>query len=754
MNKKRRNKQKTPIVDSIDALEIKAITYFDNKQYKQAIDIYKQLLKKEPHRKEWQSDLAEIYVLRAQILAKKQLYKEAIILWDNQVELYHGKKATSEQYIYWLIKAKEYKKIIALTASTEITETIKSKLWIYLSVSLFLDDSKLIKIIPQDAPVIKHYLIVKNVLVAYYKNDLVVAEQYVKQIPFRSLYRDFATVFKALLLNSETDKAQQLLKKVPKDSFYHRFAELITISNEQNLTVFLDKLSSLEYQEKVFIANLKSWNIEKIKAIFQLQTAYQKNNYKVLFETVVKNRTLFGKEYSRRFCWTLLSYDIKNIRSYEKIFNCKLSKFDKNRIYALYYEQQKDIEKVIYYWNVAIKNLKTTSNISDLDLKIALILRHIASTVGIMSDYATELLIESIKYDADDKASYINIINNYKKWQGPQKKYHKWADDSVKKFPQDGEILSLAMESAVKRKAFKKAVGYAEKLLTIDSINIKAREVAQNSHIAHARKLIKTSKYANASKELDQAKNYEYKKSRGLIEINQGLLNLQIEGLLENKTIRKNISPIKKLTRAKQKLKNSEALKLIQKGIQLTGDGLLAQFRLLMEAQLQQIDPKSLTNAIPFANYSISQQDFLNFTYLLDFYNESNAKFLQEAINQVNQPLKKAALELQFSKNNLLKICKNLLAIEYYSLIKLLANKALDEWDNEPIFVYYYLYSKVSGNIYLLDKDEIDQLLNAIETAEEQNDKATAIIIAQFLDNLRTFFNLGDMDEAEDDLFS
>jgi len=107
-------KKKTPIKAKpntsggiCDAAMAKA--KLDAGQYKEAIELYKQLLKQADN-KEWRSALALCYFKRAMSLAEKGMIKEAMVLWENYQQNaeppYQGYTVTSLGYCKPIMRLK------------------------------------------------------------------------------------------------------------------------------------------------------------------------------------------------------------------------------------------------------------------------------------------------------------------------------------------------------------------------------------------------------------------------------------------------------------------------------------------------------------------------------------------------------------------------------------------------------------------------------------------------------------------------
>ena len=131
-------------------------------------------------------------------------------------------------------------------------------------------------------------------------------------------------------------------------------------------------------------------------------------------------------------------------------------------------------------------------------------MRHIAAHQETPEEAITWLM-DSLDHDPDDRESYVKILQYFERQEQETDTYKEWLDKSIKKFPNDVEILGLAIKAATRNKAFKKATQYAQALLKIDPVNTFAKQVLFTSHLAHARKLIKSKKFHLVEKEIQQA---------------------------------------------------------------------------------------------------------------------------------------------------------------------------------------------------------------------------------------------------------
>ena len=142
------------------------------------------------------------------------------------------------------------------------------------------------------------------------------------------------------------------------------------------------------------------------------------------------------------------------------------------------------------------------------------------------------------------------------------KDWHRLADEAVQRFPDEGQILLQATQSAVARRAYKKAAGFARRLLTIDPINPGVRRQMIELQLAHARKQMRAKRADLAGKDLAQAAEWDRPDApSGPLRIARGLVALQ-----------------------GGETKQAEAW--LREGVALAGGGVAGWFRAVLKAEL------------------------------------------------------------------------------------------------------------------------------------------------------------------------
>jgi hypothetical protein len=534
-------------------------------------------------------------------------------------------------------------------------------------------------------------ILLKDALSNYEQGDYESCKMALKQIPFRSVYKDYSSIIKGLILIATDQVAAglQLFNKIPDDSPYKQLAKVISLSANSIESLIFSKLNSYEL---ALVASLKGWNKKQINIITIVNNAIKQKNNKTLLDIVIKNWQFFGKEKSSQFCLALLPHYPRGIKVYEREFG-SLSSFEKNRIFAIRSEQIGDINEANEYWRECIKYLEKEQNNG---LKIAFIYRHLVELADNKENIITDLEA-SLLYDPADKNTYLKLAKWYED-EGELKPYHKWVDTALKQLPKDPDILLLGMTSATRKKAFKKAIKFAQTLLKIDPINAKARDCAIASHISHARKLIKTKKYTLASKELEKVN-----KPNDIVQINQALLAIHTSD------------------------NQAAAIKMLEK------DGICDRFRIIVESKRQFLDLK-LTKQ----NITPNKADALKLLNIINAYLEEKVDCLSESVLEIKPTIIKMA-KLDFSEDEMLSLCECFKNLASYDLLGKFTTAANKHWSNHPAFMFYQVYAEINGKIFNLKPYQFQIIDDAMNIANNQGDKRTAMMIINFMINFNPF---------------
>ncbi|MFO1431887.1 MAG: hypothetical protein U1F76_17405 [Candidatus Competibacteraceae bacterium] len=712
--------KKGPFSDlSTPALAAKAQAALSNNAYKDAVEAYKQLLKREP-RDDWRNALAAAYLGRAGDLAAKAMYKEATILWENIPNL-GGQVLQPELYLDWLLRSGQYAKAARtyIQFETQLPAAAIETLEASLAALMLAGQKDLAQMLPATSALRQHLASAQAALHAYCQGtDEAGVREHLKSIPFRSPYKDLRQVLNALIkLESEPAEVLPLLERFTVNSPYGGIAAVIRVCVNRS-DGLVQTLANLSPAQQDLAVSLLGLDPRRLRLLRQWSEVRAKPSDKAWFDFIIDQLPLLDREQARRVGLALLPGYPHGLKAYNRLFD-PLPPFEAQRLQALRAEREHDYHQAVPCWQNCVNLLRQNRHQADNALAAALILRHMVELrerqapqriYGPDLEQTTilNLLEESLRLDPDDKATYLKLAELTKK-SGDTKAYYRWVDKALEQFPDDSQVLLAAVETATQRKAFKKAAGFATRLLQLDPINSKARTVLINSHLSHARKLIQAGKYALAEKELDSAGQLEREGSRsGVVEINRGLL----------------ASYLKQKDRLQSEL---------QEGLRLAGNPLVAQLRLAVECTRLRLEPGDFRRYLVGDQPQVpSRDDLLALVRAVNTYREEEGTHLDWALEDLQAPLKKAVGRLT-TEEDMQVICDCLRQAPHHELLEYFATEALERWKERPLFVYYQILGRARSKLDKVSDRDYSRLEHAFEQAEAAKDTRTATLINQFL---------------------
>ena len=730
----KKKKQKPVSNTTDDNLEKQALSQLNSGHYKEAIMLYKKLLQTGDN-EEWTQKIAYCYIHRARSFAARGMVKEAVVLWENHCQYVQSPYDAYDQYIVWLIESKNQPKIQASLEQLSSQQLDKHypELAAILGLLMMTDHPEFQHYLPQDSALIKHFNKAQMALQAYQNNDLEKLSELLKQLPYRSAFRDFRTLLNAVLvIPTEIEQGQSLLAKIPVNSPYRQMAELIVASSREG-SALADDLLKFNHRQCKIIGDIKGLKKKQLELIDQLVRQKDHWSDKAKFNLAIQYKSLFGTESAQQFCQALLVDYPAGRRDFNKKFS-STDKFEENRLKALACERDNNGYEAEHFWKTCVGILINED--ADNGLKIALILRHIAGQQE-DPDERIELLIESLDYDPEDRDSYLKILNYYSQMQEMAKDYKHWMKKAVENFPQDIDVLTLAINTATKNKTYKKASQYALKILKIDPLNSFAKQVLFSSYLAHARRLMEGKKYQLAEKEIQQAEKLNIGKVYTLkTQLMRGLLRF--------------VEQDKK-----------QGLSMVVESLnKLNSDPVNAHFQAAMEAQLIAVPVATILRELPPSKDHLLSSQELNqlILQLKQYTNEGdNQELIHKALEKIKPALKKSVLKQAYDESLILSLSEIMDSLNHYELLRHCVKQALAKW-NKPIWLYYRIYSATNGMPERCSPENIFKLENIHEQAMQDRDYRTCVLIDSFLNRYcqmhpeRSFGFLDDLfGGAEDD---
>lgn len=724
--------QNSSVENSESGLLRKARTDFAAGRYKEATDLFKQLLK-QSNEAEHRRCLAECYLQRAWAMAGKGMPKEACVLWENYADYGEEPLQGRDAYVLWLLIAENHRKAHVALERFDAQQLDREypELATLLGVLLVSGLTEIQTHLPQDSALLRHWELVRDALEAYRNGDALHCEQILQKLPFRSAFRDLRTLLKTQLLDEAfLEQAPPLLSKIPEDSPYRPVAD-VCLAHLQTGADFVATLSGLEHKQRRIIAHAKGLSGKHLDLLETLIKQKGQLSDKVRFNLVLQYRDLFGNRASQAYCLSALAHYQDGYKDYVKHFAVK-NAFEENRLQALLYEQGKNSYDAEFFWRRCIDILE--KNRPANDRKIALILRHMAGKIPHAE--AVELLAESLEYDPDDRQSYLSILNVYEQDRPNPVKYEQWLARSLKRFPSDTDLLVRAAKSAANRKAFKKAAAYAKALLKIDPVNTLAKQLLFANHMAHARRLFKTEKFHLVEKEIQAA-----------------------EQLTIDKGLRRQAKLLRGFYLWQAEDKKQGLQQIVDTLQQLQDDPINMQFQAQIEAGLLDLPTAALARALPATkDYLLSAPELQRLIASIKYYDEQldDNGVLLKALDKIKAQLKKSMQWLLDHEALLLSWCQVLEKIGHFELLKHCAKMGNAKW-RKPIWIYYQTVAEYQGDASRLDFMTLFRLQNAMEEAHAERDVKTAVLIGRLIEQNRGYMNPfefeDDSDEFDDEEF-
>lgn len=709
MKKKPFSTPKSNIPD-IRVLETQALSKQNAGQYKEAIDLYKALLKHENYA-DWRQAMAQCYLQRALAFAAKGMIKEALVLWENYAQNTESPHETRDLYISWLLQTNNMAKVngcLGQLSAQQLDENYP-ELASLLGLLIITEKVSCLDLLPQDSVFIKHLGFAQEALNAYQNNQLEDIEPILKKLPFRSAFRDFRTLMKAVLLIPESvEQAQSLLAKIPADSPYQQAGALLLAVTHKGATLVNDLLQFIPAQTGI-IKEAKSFDKQQSELLDTLIKQKDRLSDKIKFNLAIQYQTLFTADLAKQYCLAALSAYPAGQRDFIRHFGA-VDEFEAWRLKALTCERDRDFNGAEYYWQQGITVLKTRG--AEAAFKIALIMRHIA-VYQQSPEGAIIWLMDSLEHDPDDRESYVKILQYFERQEQKSDAYKEWLNKSIKKFPNDVEILGLAIKASARNKAFKKAAQYAQAMLKIDPVNTFAKQVLFTSHLAHARKLIKSKKFHLVEKEIQQAET-----------LTLGKRYLLLAQLMRGFFVF--ISEDKK-----------QCVTLIAESVQKLHDGLVcAYFCAALEALLLDLQIAPVVKGLPplTQDHLLSQQEMALLIKLIQQYDDDNVSqsLLHKTLEKIKTVIKQSLKQQDYSEELLLSLCQCLERTQHFELLRACVKIAQPQW-TKPIWMYYRVYAEVNGNAGKCSYLNYLRLRDSMDNAQQEKDQRAVALIGKFL---------------------
>jgi cellulose synthase operon protein C len=666
-------------------------------KFKDAIELLKQLVKQDP-RPHWRDSLADAYIGRAKVLAAKGMFKEAEIVLGNAAAA-GGTVKEPLFLLQCLIRQGQFQKALAYSlkhlvafeagAGTDLTELIAALFCAFPTELEAIGNNQ-----SSRAKWIESANAARDALNGWMENRSEAdVDALLAKISLRSPFKAVRLFLKSMILSPHDPvKARRLLEGVSPDSPFTPLRLAVEAALPREPGEAVDKWSHVSAAQQNFAieaSGLPAGSSDKLIRLLQAE----RGGPAALFAFVSRQAGQFPAAQARSACLNLLPRIPDRIALFEKTFG-PLREWEKQRILAIAAQEGAHWRRAEKHWSAAAMQLETEGS-PQAKLSAGVIYRHLADRAleqeaiegqNYLSDPQVFYLKKSLSADPDHLPALLRLLDLLSKGDDEDKKeWHTQADAAARRFPRESAVLLHAIDSAAGRKAYKKAAGFAQKLLVLDPINQQARQRMIDLQIAHARKQMRRERADLAAKELDDAAQWEHaSRPNAALRINQGLV-----GLCRNQGL--------------------QAEARLRAGVELAGGGAIGWFRAALEEGLlaplgQPLLREELAGVL---RHAPKKQEIVAIAAAMG---AGEVKATAELTWKFCAWLRKAT-DVRFSTAEFHPLAALLLRTQYFDILGELASEEKKREPEEPAWRFYQIVARTRNNPELMSVGETRELI-------------------------------------------
>src|SRR4051794_23418360 len=711
---------------SFDALVIRAAEALQQERFKEAVELFKQLIRQDP-RPEWKHSLAEAYHGRARALAAKRMFKEATIVLENTLAS-DGTVHDPLFYLHCLIRDGQQQKAAAhallyVGRDSALPDDARAALEeltaaLLVAVPLRLDPTR-----PAPSERMRWLELAaasREALDAWVNGaPAEEMERHLGRISLRSAFRPVRLLLKSLLGGpQEADRSRRLLEAIAPRSPFFSFREAVEAVVSGELGVDADTWHRLTPVQQAFVAEARGLPASASQFLARSAEA-ARGGPAALFAFLLKQTDLPQAEV-RSACLNLLPQITDRLPQFEKSFG-PLSALERHRIQALAAEARGEWSKAEWFWRSAVESIPTGDR--QAGLMRGVIFRHLADLAGkypqvegdpndLFGNPVIYYLERSCEADPDHVPALLELIRLYRA-DDRAKDWHRLAEEAVQRFPDNTAVLQQATEAAVARKAYKRAAGFARRLLRIDPINAGVRRQMIELQVAHARKQMRSKRPDLAVKELATASEWERPDApSALLRIARGLVGLQAgEG--------------------------ESAEMWLREGVTLAGAGPVGWLRAVLEAELMRLDGRHtgrLRKELARAREAPPTREAV--TTIVTALGRPEATENRKAVASLLLGMRSWLLQaaaFDWPAAEFQALAETFARFEAFDLLQEYARAARRRDAGNPTWRFYEIVARAKGDPERLSMTEMHELTRMAEAAAGRQDRHAAARIERFL---------------------
>ena len=678
-------------------------------RYKEAIEQFKELLKRE-RRSAWLAGLAAAYAGRAEQLAAKDMVKEALALWRTRADVCNV-PLLGGPYVAWLLKSGQMAQALnLLSAVDKLPPEAQALAQAQLAAAALVAPDALLAGLPAHSPLLHHRAAARAALAASAQGDAAALAQALQAISFRSPYRDLRPLLKTLALQaSEPHLAAATLLRVPEKGPFEPVAQALRVALLPGIE-WLSGLLALDEAGRTLVLDLKGCPPSQRPLVLDMAARAGASTTPPLelFDLALRHRKAIGTGLAQQMCLRLLPHVPQRLDAFQASL-LPLAPAEQARVLALAAELGQQPEQAQTHW---LRFVKLHGATAAGQQRAALVLRRLAdqhhhhASQGKLCHHALAWLEQSLDFDPADLNTHLSLVRDARRC-GDLKQARACLDAARKQLPDDLQLLQEAVEIALAAGAFKKAAGLAKQVLHVDPINPRVRTLIGQAHLCHARKQIEAYNPQAALRELDEAASWlRSAAERSLVKLLRGL--------------------------ATESGAAGDAL--LREAVAELGAPLVGAFHLLREGRRNKRPAQDLLRRAGVdLTVAPGASDVVALAQALNALPEGDGA-ARSAISGLRKQLDNAVSGLQFSEADHLLVCEALHRQGQTELTQRLAAAALRRWPQRPVFLFLEAAARYRAKPWLMPDHEWQRLDRVYEQVKAQGDQRTAARLAQLLD--------------------
>ncbi len=709
---------------SMATLPARAAEALQQERFKEAVELFKQLVRQD-QRPEWKECLADAYSGRARALAAKGMFKEAAMVLENTLNP-AGLLRDPRLYATCLIREGQQPKAAAYLlrcAASGAFPVGQQAALEELTAALLVAVPPLPAPASPDAPEAARWRELaaasREALAAWIDGAPVEEmDQHLSRIPLRSAFRPVRLLLKCLTtLSPAPERTRRLLETVGPGSPFFSFRQAVEAAVRAGPGLDTDAWQRLTPAQQAFSAETGGLPAAAVQSLDRLSRA-ARGGPAALFAWLLTQPDLPQDEV-RSACLNLLPQVPDRVPQFEKSFG-PLPPLQRHRVQALAAEARGDWDAAERSWSRAAQ-LAAASEDRTSRLSSGVIYRHLAHLATLHpqiegdGESAAEIfyLERSGDVDPDHVPTVLARIAYYREelWE---KDWHRLAEEAVQRFPDDSRILLQATQSAVARQAYKKAAGFARRLLKTDPINPGVRRQMIELLLAHARKQMRAKRPDLAAKELSQAAEWDRPDApSGPLRIARGLVALQGS-------------------------ETEQAGAWLWEGVALAGGGVAGWFRAVLETELMKCaggDARSVRKELAAARQTPpTREPVLAVASALGQMEGGESKRAASGLLLEMHAWLKQAAGIVWSTAEFQLLADVFVRFDAFELLGIYARAARGREPGNPEWRFHEIVARTQGHGGAMTMAETNELDDMAEAAAERRDFHLARRIARFLD--------------------